>query len=1409
MPEIKHTFSAGRMNKDLDERLLPNGEYRDAMNIEVSGSDGSNVGSVQNVRGNRKRSICNIPGGKVIGSIADTENEKIYWFICGNSIDAIAEYDQVANTTKAVLVDDGEGILNFSKTKLITGINIVDGLLFFTDDNSEPKVVNIERSKLGSVDTFDATTEYTNADGSVYSITEEDITVIKKGPITAPTLTMANTRRVTVSGTTGVISTTGTGNFYDSGNTEPMEVGENVTVTINGPTPTYLVGDVVILTQGNDPDVNGYDADFTIRAEVISFSGSSLAVKILAIPEIVPTSSVTWTIDLEQQEAMFLDKFVRFAFRYKYKDGEYSTIGPFSELAFLPKDFEFNPKKGFNLGMENDLRYLKISGFATSYPTTPRQVEEIEILYKDESNTNIYTVKSFKHNDAEYIADAFELESELIYKTIPANQLLRNFDSVPLKAKAQELVANRIVYGNYVNNFDMVTSNGDDVKPKFEVSVDPRNVTQAVQYKSPGKSIKSQRTYQFGVVYRDEYGRETPVFTDVSGSTTIPKTASKDFSQFKVKMTHDKPTFAKSFKFFIKETSNEYYNLAMDRWYDAEDDNIWLSFPSAERNKVSEESFLILKKKHDSDQCVDGENKYKVIAISNEAPLFLKTTKSSQGKASITNSTISLGSTNFPAVDASVFRVSEADFITNSGFSDEPGGIVGKSNLFVRFVTASAKSDYYKISSMQLTDAATDFYDITIDGKFNSDMSIVGTHSSPAPGLAFEIFQEETRNKPEFSGRFFVKVFRDSFLTNSILQQGNEVSYRVAASTGIMRRDGPCSSSSGPWKHDILDLKFRWVFDQCRRSTHWGPDHTHGNTALWYENISGINKPPGVFAGKDLISISILGTRDNFTGDYGQFNDFAQKIRTVGTKFRFRHDTHNGLTGDPEIYTITDSLVTMVTNYMGGRGTWTSQKRTIFTLKLDKPVVGFSQTQYANRNQSQLANIEILEVDLGENTFSTNNPAIWETEPREAIDVDLYYEASPVIPIAQHNGQHTLEYSNCYSFGNGVESNRIRDDFNAATISKGVKASTVLAEQYKEERKKSGLIFSQIYNSLSGINRTNQFIIAEAITKDLNPEYGSIQKLHQRNTDLVVCCEDKILRVLANKDALFNADGSANVTSNKAVLGQAVPYVGEYGISTNPESFASYGFRAYFTDRARGVVLRLSRDGLTEISAAGMVDYFRDKLAVCDKMVGSYNDNKNSYNITFSHQYIRGDEDTISYKEQVKGWTSRKSYLMESGLSLNNMYYTFKDGEIYSHDSPLRNTFYGNNFTPSSLTLILNDFPGTIKSFKTLNYEGSASRVLASSSDNVDESLYDLNPISGWYAPSITTDLQTGNVPIFIDKENKWFNYIKGDATTLTNLDTKEFSVQGIGRQASISGDTSVATVTITITENNDENPGY
>ena len=53
MPELKRDFRRGKMNKDLDERLVPNGEFRDALNIQVAGSEASEVGSAQNILGNR------------------------------------------------------------------------------------------------------------------------------------------------------------------------------------------------------------------------------------------------------------------------------------------------------------------------------------------------------------------------------------------------------------------------------------------------------------------------------------------------------------------------------------------------------------------------------------------------------------------------------------------------------------------------------------------------------------------------------------------------------------------------------------------------------------------------------------------------------------------------------------------------------------------------------------------------------------------------------------------------------------------------------------------------------------------------------------------------------------------------------------------------------------------------------------------------------------------------------------------------------------------------------------------------------------------------------------------------------------------------------------------------------------
>jgi hypothetical protein len=292
--------------------------------------------------------------------------------------------------------------------------------------------------------------------------------------------------------------------------------------------------------------------------------------------------------------------------------------------------------------------------------------------------------------------------------------------------------------------------------------------------------------------------------------------------------------------------------------------------------------------------------------------------------------------------------------------------------------------------------------------------------------------------------------------------------------------------------------------------------------------------------------------------------------------------------------------------------------------------------------------------------------------------------------------------------------------------------------------------------------------------------------------DLDVYLEDNVVKVLADRDALFNADGSANVLSSTNVLGSIQPYAGDYGISKNPESYARYGNRAYFSDKNRGVILRLSGNGLTPISKYGMDDYFRDKLAKVEKVVGSYDENKDEYNLTLTvknnHPTISAKDynDTAAFKEDVNGWNSRKSFIQENGLSLNNIYYTFKDGELWSHDNETRNNFYGTQYE-SSVKFIFNDAPGSVKSFKTINYEGSQARVFVDNPDT-DNKFENRLAKAGWWVSSIESDLQSGQVKTFKNKEGKWFYNILGTETTVANLDTKEYSVQGLGYISAITG---------------------
>jgi len=2193
MPEIKHNFTSGKMNKDLDERLVQNGEYRDALNIQVRTTDGAGsgigeAGTAQNIQGNTNIAEAYLTKGyeytedwnttRFVGSVADEKTDKAYFFAAaptpesdkgwlteiinpitalnlissdqideddfpnaqwitdyqevlpgmngpGNFdsndnywdayaqsiysgdtkkhwIDSIIEVDAKIEEGEHIFVDkfavtgrwidvmgvalpsivgpgsgvnqitvtngshyrvgmivrffndgnqdlffengvdssDGVGVeivniqgnvlsfatpqqvninglasmtnptvtwksafvfeyrervLQFNPFRLISSINIIDKLLFWTDGFTEPKKINIERSKEGTepvsniepVPKHTKLTVYDNEENEpdlvevmdmewslkTSDIKREHVTVIRRAPISAPTLEMRDTDRL------GDISFSIVNNFIDGENYTPAvpQAGDTriIDFDIN---PDIRVGDILIFTSANntlDPVI------ITARVKIITDDAVEGYVhfEILYVdPELSIYNPQEWNVELQQQKALFETKFGRVGYRYKYEDGEYSSFSPWSELAFLPGEFSYTPSQGFNNGMENQLRYLAIKDFIPDDSIRPNDVRSIDLLWKTTDDQNVYIIKSISRGRSREWKDfdAEELEttgkvivtSEMIHKVLSSNQLFRAWDNVPKTAVTQEITANRLVYGNYKQGYDI----------SKDVGLIQNIISSPVTFPFPRKSVKSIRKYKWGIVLGDKYGRETSVLVDgyesgnnevITGDITVDKSLAHLKNKFQLQQDWGFSPgnilyWAEYVKYYVKETSNEYYSLVLDRWYDAGDGNIWLAFPSVDRNKIDEETYLILKNQHGSQKPVEVEARYKVLAIASEAPDHVKTRYNKFERVEIDqfgvygvgengtdlepNESTGEITDGIPSNLIGKIKIrttktlwDDVDIDNNNFKGNKKVRIVGVNEYYSveafspwrdvsrikRAWQAGARSGCdlpYPFESGEVN-MYTKISAMLPPGEIISQTSVDDGPWDDNPGsnsyikYYMEFRDEVVENRPQFDGRFFVKIEKDDILTEQVLNQAgaNGVDYVVDVDAGVavyeiayidnrttnpgvgggfggdnwesyMETNGFSDSLIGyvtppiplpwnpgdsqpssfynyplwgstqtnPWSMDgywgdvamnvaanftsdgvpwfgpggpvdtenfwywwleqgegdspartasiFLDsapafAAFHWwgkvyaeytsmeggfseyqpryyptalshfdcdiisnyvgnpslvnfgdtylnsngVYDASLNGTgiygndsgFW-PGYRDGNAVIdgdyYPENFkSTLNyNPPGLSQGKAIdgelgqMCFSMINIEPGAFG-FGPEGLFKAKMQTPGTFFRFVEDPYQTVYKVTEIDEPTPNYQQTGIQDDDGDGfpqgiDYTEYANMKGPISIDSINFPDNDTSNLVRNRHsiivQFARVEdnvqipgsgiktdswdprgavkhnglgsfsiefLLKANEGELASDEviTEGACWETEPKEDIDVDIYYEASNAIPMklkqnniklyvdpssdraeastiniqsrtlsstdingnaiiepVNLNGYYkinnystvsafggdggntyvyrtisddvinikggTLNYDfqylatpigydtdspwsmwgiaigdiisfthtdgtitrskildhvlpidststyawdltsqdytalnsfdtytptdrytltdatsidtitnpnhpiinfpsnqlddffaiggnniqvgmevigngvekgtfvkevdianfgiyepphkihlskplvstalpndftfisvtgwyqidrdvwrypvdlpwfNCYSFGNGVESDRIRDDFNAPQINNGVKASSTFLE-YGEERMGSGLIHSsELYNATSSINGLNEFSMAQKITKNLNPIYGSIQALKTRDTDVVVLAEDKILKVLANKDAVYNADGNMQLTATDNVLGQTIPFVGDYGISKNPESLAWDQYRIYFADKQRGAVLRLSRDGLTPISNVGMKTYFREFMPKCDNLVGTFDVVSGEYNLKLGTNEINETEMvctpagcnvaaqpiTVTFNEGSKGWVSFKSFMHSCGVSVTGKYITAPTNKHSNthkiwkhHDKDVgRNNFYGSG-NASTIDILFNDLPSTVKSFKTINYEGSRARVNVSLQDN---NYYNLQSSSGWYVSSIITDLQSGSVPEFIKKESKFFNYIVGEETTYDNMDTSDISVLGIGYPIQIGATTDDSTTSV------------
>lgn len=658
MPEAKNNFLKGRMNKDLDERLLQSGEYRDARNVSVSGSDTGNSGSLENVKGTSEVTDFGLTDRniEIIGKYEDLENDRLIFFLTNYTDSSATALDRFASTNSSHYIfcyDVKQGVyyklvegnfLNFSKTHPILQVNLIEDLLFWNDDRNQPRKINLTTAIQSSpsisttpyyskeehisvakyypwnaIRLYKRSYELENTDSNYGRLNDYNHSLFDRITTLFDTATLGTSTTYNVNVTsisTPESTTSGSGDnatvvlYTDSaGNISDIQVtfgGDNFAVgdTITFVDPTGVTSDemTVVLTEQDfwiEPTTKDtvstllpYSAEATSAAWGTSSSGTmvrsdasqdlevfdgcliyvednagSVTVPIsdgIYIESISFTSGNSYSVTLSgdpitiaSTDTIYIganpyyneddiatisnikDKFVRFAYRFKYDDNEYSLISPFTQPVFIPRqDGHFTGNsttidkdeqdtiKSSNVDFfENKVTEVELVidlpegvGSVTEL-ITDMKVKEVDILYKDANEPSIKVVKTINEDDLAVDSNdtlKYTYKSTKPTKVLPERELTRVYDKIPVRAKAQESVGNRIIFGNYLPSFASLDSL--DYSASYGEKSYQGDVNDAYSKREyPSHTLKQNRTYQVGIVLADKFGRKSdPIISDNS-----------------------------------------------------------------------------------------------------------------------------------------------------------------------------------------------------------------------------------------------------------------------------------------------------------------------------------------------------------------------------------------------------------------------------------------------------------------------------------------------------------------------------------------------------------------------------------------------------------------------------------------------------------------------------------------------------------------------------------------------------------------------------------------------------------------------------------------------------------------------------------------------------------------------------
>ena len=1205
MAKIQKNFIKGRMNKSVDERLVPQGEYIDALNIRLGSSEGNEIGAVENSKGNELLVQVKFMGeplggkAKCIGAYEDGANETIYWFIndptngqstVTGKVDLIVSFNIRLGSIFYHVISTS--VLNFDNKYLMNGINLIDGLLFFTDNLNPPRKINIDRNYLSPVSGVD-------------SITEQDIGVILAPPLNSPIIEQFNLG--------------GDENYMEElllsfAYRWQYEDGEYSAIspfsqTAFSPGPFRLD----YSTFDNNAMLNTFNS---VRITFETGGKNVIAVDVLFkfstsqnvnVIERFKKIDEGWS-DNESKDITFTNKKI-------------FTALPAEQLLRL---FDNVPRVAqAQTLMGNRLMY---GNYVDGYDVANSAGKQIDIDYD-------LTLISSSLSNEEIEADKSLVIYNIGISTPRAeSKITIDFGGLELIEGAQIGVE-----FNYKGSFFNGSSDYDD-------GTQPENEFVFTFL------FNLQRDYSsvFDLANSPEFEIAVSEFVDPSESSCfdpalVDGTRGSSLTDIYNCQIETKPEWVFD-KFGITRT-NQGFGITTSLG----SDEIGFTLPALRFNKLN---------------------------YALDPPVFFNPPVLAYEYIS------AIDGVGLYSKDASKQSLhSNRDYEVAIVYMDEYGrsstALVDTDNTVFVSCSSSINQNNIRVQLNNLPPYWATKYKFVIkesEGEYRTVYSQIFFPEEETGDVWFKL-EGDNRDKVKDNSILYVKTDTTGPVFNcastKVLAFESQIEDFLCVKQNGVVTSGTCGQPAGTYMK-LKPSGFNASAPENSFIQREGADRGTNGIATVSTSLEDTGVDPSVFAPYDIPAGSIiqikLDTRRNKRGSkcggriykydktftssnyYASLYDWA-----VGDNIDFT----NGVTSGSDDNQNTVSFDEFIYEYSqtpsfgpGGDG----QTVIFFQQGFISPgVLDGKQYMSIQTGTPSCGGVDKRESFTEIETIVTRASTlmVFETEPIPAND-ELYYENEQTFDIV--NGFHLsgsedadqdqtaslpaiidLTFFNCYTFGNGVESDRVLDALVKPALSLGEKVTSVAEEQYREIHRSSDITYSGNFNQETNLNKLNQFNLALANFKTLETSYGPIRKMHARQTDILTLQEDKVSYVLVEKNLLSDASGGGALTSVPEVLGKQVARSEEYGISNNPESFSSYGPDVYFTDAKRSSVINLKgqseggvSDKLSVISQVGMRSWFRDLF------IDSFDTQKLGAFDPYMNEYVLNSNEVLIPQKTVK-----------------------------------------------------------------------------------------------------------------------------------------------------------------------------